>query len=157
MVIEADPPTDGFVILEFYSETAADRTLAFSVEIESRGFGGYIEQVWFSHHDLDNFLLEMAALERKRQGEAILRTLSDVSAYALLRFKIYSTDKLGHIALSSEILNIDYVGSTALRVTNKVSVTFQLDPTTLRRVLADFRALKTPHYLTTHGGEFPKR
>lgn len=147
MIIEADPPTDGFTILELSGAVITQKMLAFSIEIDSRGFSGSNETVWFGQRDVDDFLDQLATLERNRQGEAILRTLSDLSEYAPFRFKIYSIDKLGHMAVSAEILQTAYIGITPLSVNNKVSVTFQIDPTSLRRILADFRPLKAQPFV----------
>lgn len=145
MLIEADPPVDGFVLFEFGYEDTLYPSFSLSIETESRGFAGANERVWFGRKAFNEFLNQLNALERKRQGEAFLRSMSYPSEYDSFHFKIYSIDKLGHIALSTEIMQLEYIGGTPILVTNKVSITFQIDPTSLRSILADFRKLRAQH------------
>jgi hypothetical protein len=116
-------------------------SLAITIEVMSRGFSGRVYAVWFRLSDTEDFLRQLVALERSRQGEGRLRCMSDESEYAPLRFRIFSTDKLGHMAIEAEVLKTAYIGYQTRLVANKVSVNFDIEPSSLPGILNDFRGL----------------
>lgn len=140
MRIKSDPP-GGFVELEFDEVDLNYPSLALSIQIENKGFQGSKKGIWFRQSDLDRFILELEDVERQRRGEAILRTMSDMSDYAPFHLKIFSTDNYGHFAIVTDLLQTDYIGSMAMLVANKVSVAFDIDPTMLPYLLADLKKL----------------
>ncbi len=144
MRIKSDP-LGGFIEMEFDGVEPNYPSLALSILVENNGFRGAEREIWFHQHDLDQFILELEELERQRQGEAILRTMSDMSDYAPFRLKIFSIDTYGHFAILADLLQIKYIGSRAILTTNKVSVTFEIDPTVLPYLLTDLKELFAQH------------
>ncbi|MBI1256817.1 MAG: hypothetical protein GC204_05055 [Chloroflexi bacterium] len=134
--------TDSLITFQFYkAELVRYPSLSLDVEVNSRDFGGRVYGVWFRLSDFEEFLRQLEALEQSRQGEARLRCMSDGFESAPLRFRIFSTDVLGHMAIEAEILKTAYLGYQVRLVANKVAVNFDIEPSTLPTILNDFKAL----------------
>lgn len=112
---------------------------AFSISVDCRGFSGQNHEGWFFGYDLDTFLTELRILEEKRQGESILKCVSEPSDYREFRFKIYSIDKLGHLAITIELQKLHYINHSLLP--SKVTTSFEIDPSSLPEILSDFQIL----------------
>jgi hypothetical protein len=95
--------------------------------------------VWFSQDDTQRFLAELHELEVNRKGSVALLNLSSPSDYNPLRFEIFSTDDLGHLAVRSELLQVAYVADRMIPLC--VSVAFALDAGDLHSLVVDFRKL----------------
>jgi hypothetical protein len=138
MRIEAE---DNFIDFQFCrAEVVYDPSLALSIEVVSEGFRGYGQRIWFRLPDTEQFVHQLETLERSRQGEAWLIPM-DVSDYYPFRFKIFSIDTLGHMAISAGIMQMSYIGNHHLLVANKLSVKFEIDPSLLPYILKDFKKL----------------
>jgi hypothetical protein len=140
--------TDSGNYIEFaYSSAEREHypSIAFKVQFAARGLSVDPDEIWFGMDEFHEFIHQLEVLEQVRQGEAKLIQFSDPSEFCPLRFKIFSIDTIGHMAVTAETVRIDYIGNRATLVGNKLSVTFEIDPSLLPTILADFRAIVHDH------------
>ncbi len=114
-------------------------SLALSIEVACEGFTGFLQEVWFRLSDLELFVRQLETLERSRQGEVRLIQMSDESEYCPFRLRIFSTDRVGYMAISAEMTRTSYIGNHSLLFANKLSVTFEIDAGMLSTILQDFK------------------
>ncbi len=73
------------------------------VKVEAEGFAG-LSEVWIEKATLERFTRDLLALERTRDGEAVLKSVSP-DAFVL---RLRSVDRAGHIAVSGQLGRITY-------------------------------------------------
>jgi hypothetical protein len=106
------------------------------IGISSRGFSGHSESVGVELYDLKGFLEALTTLEKTRQGKAVLESVNKLPEYRELWLECFSLDKLGHMGLAVELLEVRYVGQHYRPY--KVGVAFEIDPGTLPYLISEF-------------------
>lgn len=99
----------------------------FSIRSASKGFSGEVHYVDVQLVDLENFLNQLAILDEQRQGKATLKS-SDSPESREFQLEVFSTDKLGHMALGIEI-TADAQG---------VQIGFEIDPSNIPYFVEQF-------------------
>ncbi len=127
--------------VEFKSEDAYELGFACSIETFCDGFGGKVSTVWFSEDEIKEFINGLEVFEKIRQGSVELLNMSIDSQSNPLKFVVFSTDSLGHLAVRVE-LKKDIFLSNSIEVM-ETSVCFEFDPTLLPTIISDFKALFT--------------
>jgi hypothetical protein len=112
-----------------------------SIQVESRGFRGSREEIEFWKSNLEEFITQLDILEHTRQGEANLRQFSYKVEDSPFHLRIFSTDILGHLTVTVDIQSDKGFGNNNKLFTDKLSVTFEIDSSTLPVILSDFREL----------------
>ena len=73
------------------------------VKVEAEGFAG-LSKVWIEKPMLELFTQDLLALERTRDGEAVLKSMNPDEFVLRLR----SVDRAGHIAVNGQLGRITY-------------------------------------------------
>ncbi len=99
-----------------------------TIKLNSNGYAGQ-NKLWVSYQSLCNFCDSLIFLEKKRKGEATLKSLSPEE----LRLQIFSIDSLGHMGVR---------GSTGFKVfketdlfPHSVTFGFEFDPSQLSKAV----------------------
>ena len=74
------------------------------VRVEAEDFAGLSDQVWIEKAVLDQFVEEVRELERTRNGEATLESMSPGEFVLRLR----SVDRAGHLAVNGQLKRVTY-------------------------------------------------
>ena len=82
---------------------------------------------------LRQFLDDLRTLERDRRGEARL-----TSAQLTLSVRVF--DRAGHVSITAELTDYHRYGDR-VSIKDHVSIIFELDPTTLPKLISDFEEL----------------
>lgn len=106
-------------------------SVAFGVEAHKSDFRGANPEVWVASSTLSTFVEQLERIERSRSGEAVLRTMSPEE----LELKVAPLDSVGHLKLTASLGWTRLLGDRPVRVTDRVVISFELDPACLRRVL----------------------
>jgi len=119
--------------------------VAFDIEVEIKDFRGYEfqcheKEIWFFLSNFEDFVTQLEALETKRQGEAQLKQFTYKDEDSPFHLRILSIDSLGHFAITVSLQHIHYLGNSNKLFTDKISTTFEIDPSTLPKILSDFKA-----------------
>jgi hypothetical protein len=111
--------------------------LRLHVRVAFSTFRGEYDEVWVDAPAFQAFLLELQALEERRQGSAILASMSPNE----LLLQIHSTDRAGHMGVSGQLGRWCYAGGGGMSWC-QVPFSFTLPcPSQLPRILAEFRAM----------------
>ena len=106
-----------------------------SVALAAGTFRGRNDSVWVTRSEWHRFLADLGNLERRRQGQARLTSMSPAN----LELCVHATDRAGHMAVEG------FVGDYVLggRGTQEARVPFvlTLDPALLRATLDELDAL----------------
>ena len=111
----------------------------FSASVSALGFTGENTDICCDLRDLNRFFNELVELEQKRQGSAMLESVSTRSEYNELFFQVYSIDRGGNMAVDVVIQKIRYLGGKIALL--KVSASFAIDPGKMTIIVRDFRKL----------------
>jgi hypothetical protein len=117
----------------------ANASISCSVEALCGDFKGRVKSVWFAREDTERFLSDFRDLEEKRRGTATLRNMSSPSMFNPLSFDVYSTDDVGHFAVSVELTETSYAGDVLRPL--KLSLSFPIDAGNLISLLVEFRKI----------------
>jgi hypothetical protein len=117
-----------------------DPSVEFSVSVKSGGFSGYVTWVNFYSSELEAFVTQLEAVERIRKGQAILKEMGSPSLNGAFQMKIFSIDSVGSFCVSVEMQKSSHAGNRSVIISNTLSATFELDPSSLPTILADFKA-----------------
>jgi hypothetical protein len=117
-------------------EAGPDRSLRISVTASYKGFSGKYASIWISHDALDAFVDGLASLDRIRRGDACLESMSP-NEFVL---RLFSTDSLGHIALSILLKRPTYEFGKC-RCLN-LELTFELNASRMSQIIYDVKNLK---------------
>ena len=100
-----------------------------TISINSNGFAG-MNEVWVLAAVAQGFLDNLIALEKNRQGEAVLSSISPEE----LELKVYAMNERGHIAICGKT---GYAVHSSEAVFNhSVEFGFELEPNQLEQVVA---------------------
>lgn len=113
--------------------------VSFAASVSVSGFTGENAEIWCDLRNLNRFFNELVELEQKRQGAATLETISAPSEYNELFVRLYSTDRLGNMALDVMLQKIQYVNGKIAPL--KVNVSFVVDPANMLIIVAGFKKL----------------
>ena len=129
---------NSFVKFEFKESYKND--IAFSLEVFCKGFAGKVDSVWFTEEDVKSFIQQIEQLDVNRKGSAELLEMSAPSNSRELKFKIFSIDNLGHLAISVTLQKFVYMVNGSIE-TLKTSVTLDIDSSTFSQNIRDFKKL----------------
>lgn len=119
-------------------------SVALSIQIYSNEFRGFANWVRFGTAEVQKFLTQLKMLDQKRQGTAQLVALSGINELGGSHLKIFSIDKLGHLAVVAEVQRLIFLNNSQAPFVNKTSITFEIEPDSLLTILKDFRELFSP-------------
>lgn len=88
--------------------------------------------IWISETDIDTFLKELEILDRERKGEAVLNGMSPNEFSLVLK----PIDLLGHLSIGFKLVKEDRIDKD---YSYDIKVDFQIDPTILPKLIADFK------------------
>ena len=80
------------------TENPTDANVLLNVTVQVGSYSG-ADQCWISANDLKRFLIELRALEARRQGQAVLSGASPDE----LRLEFYSIDSVGHMGIKGHL------------------------------------------------------
>jgi len=132
---------------EFVEITELDRNpagapmegdLRVSVGLRFNDFAGRYDAVWLEEPVLAKFVMELSHLEKLRQGEATLVSMSPDEFSLTIRAR----DSLGHFVVQASLCRYQYSGPTYWRTA--VSGGFEIDPGSLAFIATEFKHLHTP-------------
>ncbi|HEX8249511.1 MAG TPA: hypothetical protein VF599_15130 [Pyrinomonadaceae bacterium] len=129
-----------FSFIEFELEDRYETYIGCRVKVFSRGFGGEVENVTFHVEDIKSFFQQIEELDKTRKGCAELLNLSSPSYSSPLKFIIFSTDSLGHLAAQAALQKTIYLGNHYIEGL-KTSVTFDFDSGLLASIINNFKKL----------------
>ncbi len=109
------------------------------IEVFCFGFAGEINDVWFSWEDINSFIEGLKAFDKTRKGAVELSNMSSGSEASPLEFKIFTTDRLGHLAVRATLRKLIYFKDSYEIST--VSVVFEIDAGSLSSIIRDFKKL----------------
>jgi hypothetical protein len=118
--------------------------VAFGIEVEVKDFRGYKfrcheKDIWFFLSNFEDFVTQLETLENKRQGEAQLKQFSYRDEDSPFQLRIFSIDSLGHFAITVSLQHSHYLGNNNKLFLDKISVTFEIEPSTLPKILSGFK------------------
>lgn len=123
--------------IEFEFEEAHENYISCHISVFSEGFSGKVQSVWFHESEVKDFIRQLEQFEKIRKDSVELVDMSSPSDSSPLKFKIFSTDSLGHIAVSISLKKINYSSSKSL----KTSISFDIDSGVLITIIRDFKKL----------------
>lgn len=126
--------------IEFKPEKHYKTDIACRIKVFCNGFGGEVEGVWFSEEDIKSFLQQIEELDKTRKGAAELLNMSSQSDSSPLKFVIFSTDSLGHLAAQVTLQKPFYLANQYIE-TLKTSVSFDIDSSLLPSIINNFKKL----------------
>jgi hypothetical protein len=130
---------NSFVEFEFEDYVEFRSDIACRIEVFCKGFSGKVNSVWFSGNDRDLFIQRIEELDKTRKGAAELFNMGSRTVSNPLVFKILSTDALGHLAVQAALQKFSNLSHPVN--TQKVTVSFEFDPSLLPSIIVDFRKL----------------
>jgi uncharacterized protein Smg (DUF494 family) len=136
MKIEND---NSFIEFEFEECIELRSDIACRVEVFCENFSGRVNSVWFSRNDIDQFIQQMEEFDKTRKGIVELSNMSSKTISNPLEFSIFSTDNLGHLSVQATLQKFLYLSHSAN--TQKITVSFEIDPSLLRIIIADFKKM----------------
>ena len=101
------------------------------------GFSGEIDSVWFEHDNAYSFIAGLESLYEFRTDKAELFNMSSGSEASPLEFKIFRSDRLGHLAVRAILRKLVHFKNSDEIST--VSVVFETDPGSLHSIIRDFK------------------
>ncbi len=104
------------------------------IAISSHGFNG-TGTAWLAHEGLASFLEMLSALEKTREGIAVLESMSPES----FQLRIYSINRRGDIGMTGRLAHATRNGGK--QFTQAIDFGFELDASLLGSTIADFRRL----------------
>jgi hypothetical protein len=107
-----------------------------SVIASYEGFSGKYARIWLSHDALDAFVDSLVSLDRIRRGDACLESMSPDEFV----MRLFSTDSLGHIALSILLKRPMYKFGKCRFL--KLELTFELDASRMSQIIYDAKNLE---------------
>ena len=121
-------------IVEAVKEHYPSYKVEISLETENikSSFNNYI---WISEEDIDTFILGLENLDKTRNGQAELQSMSPGELNLLFK----AIDNLGHLAVELHIKKEDRV---SMDYSYDVNIEFQVDPTILPSVIKDLKKIK---------------
>jgi hypothetical protein len=111
-------------------------SLEVRVEAAAKGFSGAAD-VWIDGFALKEFTAALRELEKVRQGGVELRAMSPED----FRLAIRAIDGSGHLLVEFAVARNVLVGERPAPLALRVAGGFELDPGTLREILAGFGQL----------------
>ncbi|MBE9182755.1 hypothetical protein IQ268_29915 [Oculatella sp. LEGE 06141] len=102
----------------------------FEISVQSFGFAGQA-WMWVDLQSLRSFVNQLQELEKQRQGEAELSSMSPGQFW----LRIFSTDSLGHMAL------VGHLSGHLSRFKHELKFGFSFDPSALPSIVKDFQAI----------------
>jgi hypothetical protein len=105
--------------------------------VTCRGFSGHNQNIYFWNYELKAFSKQLKELEENRQGSVTLAAMGGEAGD--FQLNIFSTDKLGNMAVEANLRRVNYVADGYQPLT--VSVAFEIDPVTLVEFAREFKAL----------------
>ena len=109
------------------------------IEVFGYKFAGEINDIWFSWEDINSFIVGLKAFDKTRKGTVELSNMSSGSDASPLEFKVFATDRLGHLAIRATLRKLIYFKDSYEIST--VSVVFEIDPGSLPSIIRDFKKL----------------
>jgi hypothetical protein len=113
--------------------TQADEDVLLSVTVDASGFAAH-DQSWVTAKEWNGFLVELRALEQRRQGRATLVAASPED----LRLEFFSTDQAGHMAVQGHVRR-----QMTERFELQLRFGFVFEPDELPRMLRELEAITT--------------
>jgi hypothetical protein len=120
---------DSFVNIERWEDDS------YSIIAHYAGFHGSSGEVWIFRDQADRFLNELTSLEQNRTGKAVLSSASSDQFYV----EFFNLDRLGHIGVKANLPSYSLLHGESYQLL--VSVTFEIDPTSLPSLLREFKKL----------------
>jgi hypothetical protein len=105
-----------------------------SVTVKSTGFAGHYDEVWISRRDLEDFVVALHALDRKRAGHAELVAMSPND----FTIHISAVDRAGHLAAKGWV-GREYVGAKR-DLRDRVCFYLELDPSVFPQLVGEIEA-----------------
>ncbi len=99
-------------------------SLYFTVSVQCDGLSGTIRKIGFGFYELTEFFSEVEKFERTRKGEAKLKQFSDMSEFCEMRFRFFSLNKSGAVAVDLELGKVKYLGGENDPILQKLHVKF---------------------------------
>lgn len=126
----------GILVLRF-QEMTRERlpSLNFSAALSKRGFAGTHPSVWVLGTALRAFGSALAEFDRTRQGEAALSAMSPGE----FELRLWTEDASGHLLVSATVANSQIIGFQSRRLSDSVTLHFELDPSDLPGIVAGFQ------------------
>ncbi len=93
-----------------FCDANGSKTFGFRFRVESRGFAGYLSDVWFYNEDLSKFISNIADLTSGKAKAAKLRAMSDFT------LAVIPTDSIGHFSAKFSLANATDENSADLTV-----------------------------------------
>lgn len=109
------------------------------LNVVSDGFSGGDGDAVVTGSELERFKIELAELEKRRQGFATLSSISELPDVHSFKIQCFSIDKLGHIGVSIDLVSAKYLQNQ--HFSERVTTSFEIDPGKLRIFLAEFSNL----------------
>jgi hypothetical protein len=110
--------------------------LRFSARVAFGTFRGECDEIWIAAPAFRDFLSGLQALEARRQGSAVLESMSPGE----LLLEVDSTDRAGHMAASGQLGRWCYAGGEGMSWC-QVPFYFSFCPSLLPGILEEFRAM----------------
>ncbi|HEX6779670.1 MAG TPA: hypothetical protein VF099_15800 [Ktedonobacterales bacterium] len=107
-------------------------SIGFSIEVAATGFRGRNHEVWFALEELHQFLAKVRQLDQDRSGLAMLTSMSPDEAC----IAFFALDRSGHLALKVDLKKDNYLTAGGPYF-QAVSVTFEIDPSTLPGIVRE--------------------
>ena len=130
---------NSFIEFEFEECIEFRSDIACRVEVFCKNFSGKVNSVWFSGNDIDLFIQQIDEFDKTRKGAVDLLNMGSETISNPLEFKVFSIDNLGHLAVQATLQkysNLSYPADT-----QKITVSFEIDPSLLPSIITDFKKL----------------
>jgi hypothetical protein len=115
--------------IEIHLDKDDDMGVYLSAEAQSRGIFANMGGIYIVTSDIIEFLVALRILEKKRSGEACLRSASPEEFSLSVRI----VNRRGHIVVSLRMM--DQIYYEDMLIPNSVEVSFGIDPTTLPELI----------------------
>ena len=125
----------GHLTIEPVPQDPQSDDVCLAVTVSCSGFVGKNDEVWVQDATLKSFAADLQNLERKRQGDATLMSMSPQD----FRLTIGSYGSVGHIAATGFLGKVSY-GSTGV-IESNIGFSIDLDPTLLSDICAELGSL----------------
>jgi hypothetical protein len=110
-----------------------------TVRVSTLGFGGTNDHVWIAADEFQRFVEGVRGLDRERHGQAELGSMSPEDFALCIKVR----DRAGHVTASGWVGRVSY-GRTREPVGARVGFSFDIDPTRLPAIVAEFESLVLP-------------
>ena len=114
--------------------------LRLAVSLRCGTFTGSYDQVWISRHDWSSFLTGLRRLERDRQGEASLLSMSPGE----FELHLQIIDRAGHLAAHGCLARYNFGHSSGEATRSRIEYHIAVDPGLLCELVLSFEALGQP-------------